>query len=240
MLDAYESSLKVVGQPPQCFDLYDDKSFLNNALRRRGMRLPRSWTVHDPLLATATSQADQDTNLPAVLASIPESNYPLVAKPVRGRGSHGVKICYSRTDLAQHVSALLDESPRVLVEEYLRGEEGTVTVLPPSMSLNEPTDYAGHKALPPVVRFNHVDGIAPYSGKVAVTANSRAVSAVARDADPAYADIMKQCEAVGDLLHTTAPIRIDIRRFAPGSPFALFDINMKPVCSLSVCFIFLC
>jgi carbamoylphosphate synthase large subunit len=91
LLDAYETSLKVVGQPPKCFDMYDDKSFLNDALRRRGMRLPRSWTVHDPLLATPTSQGDPDTNLPAVLASIPESDYPLVAKPVRGPGSHGVK-----------------------------------------------------------------------------------------------------------------------------------------------------
>ncbi|CAL5865824.1 uncharacterized protein PFLUO_LOCUS30 [Penicillium psychrofluorescens] len=228
LLDACESSLKVVGQPPQCFDMYDDKSFLNDALRRRGLRFPRSWTVYDPLLVTPTSQRDSDKNLPTVLALIPESDYPLVAKPVRGRGSHGVKICYTRADLAEHVSGLFDESPRVLVEEYLSGEEGTVTVLPPSMCSNEPTDCAGHKALPPVVRFNHVDGIAPYSGKVAVTANSHAVSAVARDADPAYADIMKQCEAVGDLLHATAPLRIDIRRFAPRSPFALFDINMKP------------
>ncbi|KAJ5820594.1 hypothetical protein N7474_006185 [Penicillium riverlandense] len=82
----------------------------------------------------------------------------------------------------EHVSVLFDESPRVLVEEYRRGEEGTVTVLPPSMSSNEP----------------------PYSGKLARSFGCGC------DADPAYADIMQQCETVGGLFHTTAPIRIDI------------------------------
>jgi hypothetical protein len=90
--------------------------------------------------------------------------------------------------------------------------------------------YSKHWALPPVTRFNHVDGIAPYSGKVAVTVNSRAVFAAKIEEDPAYSAIIKECEMVGRLLRTAAPLRIDSRRFGPKLTFALFDINMKPVC----------
>jgi hypothetical protein len=118
-----------------------------------------------------------------------------------------------------------------LLEEYLNGEEGTITIMPPQQSAHgsELSErYSNHWTLPPVTRFNHVDGIAPYSGKVAVTVNSRAVSAEI-EADPAYSAIMKECEMVGRLLRTAAPLRIDIRRFGPKSNFALFDINMKPV-----------
>jgi hypothetical protein len=174
-----------------------------------------------------------------VLATIHESDYPIVAKPVRGRGSYGVKICCNPIELSEHVAQLLDESPCVLLEEYLNGEEGTITIMPPSHQSppgSEWSDrYASHWALPPVTRFNHVDGVAPYSGKVAVTVNSRAVSSAEVEADPAYSTIMKECEKVGSLLQTTAPLRIDIRRFGPrfgpDSNFALFDINMKPVCA---------
>lgn len=144
-----------------------------------------------------------------------------------------MKICWDPTELANHVAHLFGESPRVLLEEYLAGEEGTITIMPPSDRLapgiEESDRFARHWALPPVTRFNHVDGIAPYSGKVAVTVNSRAVSAEEIKTDPSYAAIMKECEMVASLLQTAAPLRIDIRRFRPGSRFALFDINMKPV-----------
>jgi hypothetical protein len=49
--------------------------------------------------------------------------------------------------------------------------------------------------------------------------------------DPRYYEASRECEAVARLLKLTAPIRVDIRRFTkdPGSKFALFDVNMKPV-----------
>ncbi|KAJ5665841.1 glutathione synthetase ATP-binding domain-like protein [Penicillium maclennaniae] len=237
-LTPFESCLKVVGQPPLCADRFDDKSFVNDELRRYGgLTLPRSWTVDDPRLKKDGIQQTLDN----LLATIKGSDYPIVAKPVRGRGSHGVKICRDSTELNEHVTQLLEESPRVLLEEYLAGEEGTITIMPPSpQPSSQPAPgiqgsrvewserHASHWALPPVTRFNHVDGIAPYSGKVAVTINSRAVSAAEVEADPAYLEIMKECEQVASLLQTTAPLRIDIRRFGPNLKFALFDINMKP------------
>jgi hypothetical protein len=46
--------------------------------------------------------------------------------------------------------------------------------------------------------------------------------------------VMRESERAAELLGVTAPIRIDVRRFtdAPDSSFALFDVNMKPVCYL--------
>lgn len=233
-LTPFESSVRVIGQPPLCADRFDDKSFTNDLLRQRGgLTLPKSWTVDDPTGPPQAQQSVQNT-LDEVISLIKEDDYPIVAKPVRGRGSHGVKICENATELAEHVAHLFDESPRVLLEEYLTGEEGTVTIMPPSQApipgFEYSDRYSSHWALPPVTRFNHVDGIAPYSGKIAVTVNSRAVTAAEMEADSAYADIMKECETVAGLLGTTAPLRIDIRRFKAGSKFALFDINMKPVC----------
>ncbi|KAJ5899646.1 hypothetical protein N7495_004390, partial [Penicillium taxi] len=234
LLTPYENSIKVVGQPPLCADIFDDKSFVNDKLcRYGGFTLPRSWTVND-LQSSEQSGTVPTQTCDDILSSIREEDYPIVAKPVRGRGSHGVKICKNAADLADHIAFLFKESPRVLLEEYLAGEEGTITVMPPSQHLasfsgtDSQERYAHHWALPPVIRFNHVDGIAPYSGKVAVTVNSRAISSAEMETDAAYAAIMKECETVATLLQTTAPIRIDIRRFGPKSKFALFDINMKP------------
>ena len=90
-----------------------------------------------------------------------------------------------------------------------------------------------------VTRFNHEDGVAPYNGNVAVTLNSRAVSAGAFAADSAYAEVARQCEGVARLLKVTAPIRIDVRRRKDerGSPFVLFDVNMKPVSAVVLVFL---
>ncbi|KAE8367547.1 hypothetical protein BDV27DRAFT_169482 [Aspergillus caelatus] len=207
-LTPYASDLYVVGQPPGLVENCDDKAFLNDKLRLLGgYTLPRSWLV---------SKSD---NLDEFLGSI--KSFPVVGKPVRGRGSHGVKLCHSPAQLKQHIEALLGESPLIMIEEYLAGEEATITVMPPS------PERPGHWSMLPVTRFNHADGIAPYNGSVAVTANSRVVTKEEMK-DPAYGKVMEECQGVAKLIGATAPIRIDVRRFGEGSEFALFDINMKP------------
>ncbi|PNP81819.1 hypothetical protein FNYG_04845 [Fusarium nygamai] len=45
-----------------------------------------------------------------------------------------------------------------MVEEYLAGEEATVTVMPPT------SRGGSYWALPVVTRFNHIHGVAPYNG----------------------------------------------------------------------------
>ncbi|KAL2822411.1 glutathione synthetase ATP-binding domain-like protein [Aspergillus granulosus] len=197
----------VIGQPPGLVENFDDKAYLNGKLRELGKAtLPKSWLV-------------ESKNIPEILQQI--DRYPIVGKPVRGRGSHGVKVCRDKAQLEAHINTLLSESPLVMLEEFLAGEEATITVMPPT------PDHPTHWSLVPVTRFNHDDGIAPYNGVVAVTANSRVV---AEDElkDPAYGKAMRQCEEVAKLIGATAPIRVDVRRFEQGSDFALFDINMKP------------
>ena len=111
-----------------------------------------------------------------------------------------------------------------MLEEYLSGQEATVTVMPPS------EDHLDHYSLPLVVRFNHEEGIAPYNGVVAVTANSKVLTSEEQASNPRYAEISRDCEAVAHLLRVTAPIRIDVRQATErkDSDFAIFDVNMKP------------
>jgi hypothetical protein len=203
------SSLYVIGQPPGLVENFDDKGFLNSKLRELGgFTLPRAWMVNPDNFRQIVNQIDR---------------YPIVGKPVRGRGSHGVRVCHHAAQLSQHAEALLAESPLIMLEEFLEGEEATITIMPPTPLR---PDYW---SMVPVTRFNHSDGIAPYNGVVAVTANSRTVSEDEME-DPAYNKVMRQCEGVARLIGASAPIRVDVRRFREGSEFALFDINMKPVC----------
>lgn len=202
----YSEVVSVVGQPPLLVERYDDKDWVNNILRKAGgFDLPRSWLF------------DSVTD-----STLPHLPYPVVAKPIRGRGSHGVKFCQSQHDLQNHLQMLLGESPVVMVEEYLSGQEATVTVMPPSQARPE------YWTLPFVVRFNHEQGIAPYSGVVAVTANSRAVPEAEANGNPMIHEVRRQCVRAAKLLQVTAPIRVDVRRYSEGAKFALFDVNMKP------------
>lgn len=206
--------VNLVGQPPLLVEQYDDKEFVNNLLRRAGgFNMPAAWTIQD------SKVQDLETHLKQL-----PLEFPIVGKPVRGRGSHGVKVCHSLEVLVAHIETLFMESPTILIEEFLRGEEATITVMPPTK------EKSHYWALPPVCRFNHQDGIAPYNGIIAVTVNSRVLSP-AEASHPTYVRLMQQCERAATLLGTTAPIRIDARRYRhdDNSDFALFDVNMKPV-----------
>lgn len=134
---------------------------MNTLLRKTGgFTMPRSW--------------DLPTGSPPSPDAFRDLPFPVVAKPIRGRGSHGVKVCRSPEELAAHAKSLADENAAVMLEEFLQGGEATVTVMPP-------TADKGYWALPLVSRFNHHDGIAPYNGVVAVTANSRVVPDCEKD-----------------------------------------------------------
>ncbi|KAL4877380.1 hypothetical protein BJY04DRAFT_198272 [Aspergillus karnatakaensis] len=206
-LTPFAKQIHIVGQPPALVENFDDKAYLNDKLRQLGeFTLPSSWLV-------------TPENISEIISQI--KSYPIVGKPVRGRGSHGVKVCRDEPSLHVHVRTLFDESPLVMLEQFLAGEEATITVMPPTAA------HPRHWSMVPVTRFNHADGIAPYNGVVAVTANSRVVTEDELQ-DPAYGKIMRECEGVAALIGATAPIRIDVRRFREEGEFALFDINMKP------------
>ncbi|KAK7555448.1 hypothetical protein IWX91DRAFT_401441 [Phyllosticta citricarpa] len=205
-LDAYQDDVRVVGQPPLLVETYDEKALVNHILEEQGR-----------FMIAMSCLANDGDDLAAGLEKEGLSGHPVIAKPVRGRGSHGVKLSQSFVELKSH-------SPSVILEEYLAGQEATITVMLPS------AERPSYWAMPILTRFNHDEGIAPYNGVVAVTANSRTLTEEEEAADPAYKQASRECAGVAELLKTKAPILIDIRRFndEPGSPFALFDINMKP------------
>lgn len=203
----------MIGQPPLLVEKFDDKEYTNNLLRANGsFTMPQGWTVN---LGEDTRSFLLKQNLP----------FPIVGKPIRGRGSQGVKVCYCFDELYNHLRTLSGDSTIAMLEEYLSGEEATVTIMPPA------GEHPEYWAMPIVTRFNHEEGVAPYNGAVAVTANSRALMPEEVEKDERYEQAAKECVEVAKLLGVTAPIRIDIRRFNKdfGSQFALFDINMKPV-----------
>lgn len=209
-LSKYAQDLKVVGQAMNHVQLYDDKHYVNSLLQKvDGFTMPRSCIASD--------SSDIESLLKKNGLSL-----PVVAKPIRGRGSQGVKVCHTLTDLGAQVDSLGPNN--AMLEEFLRGTEGTVTVMPPSKERPE------YWSMPVVVRFNHEDGIAPYNGVVAVIANSKVVPEKLAGKDPAFKQVQRECEAVARLLQVKAPVRIDVRKAEDkiGAPFKLFDINMKP------------
>ncbi|GLB12124.1 hypothetical protein AtubIFM57258_009402 [Aspergillus tubingensis] len=201
------SEIYVVGQPPGLAENSDDKAYLNDKLRELGgYTLPKSWLVSPKNISEIINHIDR---------------YPIVGKPVRRRGSHGVKVCHDKGQLQQHVQTLLRESPLIMLEKFLSGEEATITVMSPAI------EHSQHWSMLTVTRLNYAEGIAPYNGVVAVTSNSRVISQ-SELKDPGYRKVMRECESVAALIRATAPVRVYVRQFVEGSDFALFDINMKP------------
>ncbi|KNG45746.1 glutathione synthetase atp-binding domain-like protein [Stemphylium lycopersici] len=215
-LDDIVKNVKVIGQPPKLVEIFDDKYFVNDKLRAKG-----TFTLPDFRLIRDGSQIED------VLSDW--NSYPVVGKPVRGRGSHGVKVCQTQDELRNHCQDLVSQQSSVIVEQYLQGEEATITVMPPPNDAS-PEGKDTPWAMPVVKRFDHMDGIAPYNGIVAVTQNSRVVSKEEHENDKTYQEAQRQCIEVARLLNCTAPMRIDVRRFTDDkdSAFALFDVNVKP------------
>jgi hypothetical protein len=189
----------MVGQDPRQVDNYDDQAWMSRWLQSQpGLEgsFPQTWVV--------------SRDNPAALDDIP---LPAIIKPPRGRGSQGVVLCRSRDELKQRAQVLWETvGDRVVVEEFCPGEEITVAVLPPG-TYDEPVGVKDrHWALPVVRRFDHADGVMPYSGLVHAAMNSRLVPLEEAGADPEYEKIQKRCELAGQALGTLATIRLDARR----------------------------
>lgn len=110
--------VKLVGQNPFNTEKFDDKQWTNAYLAKQ-----EALTEAFPK-AKLFAKGDD-------LADLHAMGLPLVVKPIRGRGSHGVTLVKTQAELEQSVKGLLEESDSILVEEYLGGEEITITVMPP-------------------------------------------------------------------------------------------------------------
>lgn len=211
-LGAVPPGIAIVGQDVAAMQRFDDKFATNRMLADAGLPVAESF------LLTASEVAD----------ARPVA-FPLIVKPVRGRGSQGVTLVHDLPALHAAATALIAGGrfgDTVVVERFLPGEEMTVTLLPAACP--RPDDGRGDTpfALRPVRRFDQRGGVAPYNGDVPVTANSAAIDRARLD-EPAVVAMIRACVAAAALVDARTAIRIDCRADADGR-FLLFDLNMKP------------
>jgi biotin carboxylase len=107
-LTPVQDAVRVIGQGPLVVDKYDDKKFVNDYLRAvGGFTLPRTFTASS--LVKVTKSAD-------------DISYPVVAKPIRGRSSFGVKVCHNKSELLAHAEELSNNAMAFTVEEFLQAD----------------------------------------------------------------------------------------------------------------------
>ncbi|MFC3440717.1 biotin carboxylase [Sphingobium rhizovicinum] len=215
-LEAVLGHVRIVGQLPELMQRYDDKFATNRMLAEAGLSVARSFLLAQAARPGVVALAEVEGALGE--ASL---RFPLIVKPVRGRGSQGVSRVCDLAALVLAATGLIADAKfgnTLIIEEYLGGEEVTVTVMPPVDGV--------YRALRPVRRFNQKDGVAPYNGDVAVTANSVAIDE-GELAAPAVQAMLDACVRAAELVGARAVIRIDCRADGDGD-YKLFDLNMKP------------
>lgn len=223
-LEGVLSDYDIVGQLPAAMQAFDDKFGTNQMLADAGLPVARSFLLsgEDRTNIIALRDVEQACADRAMA-------FPLIVKPVRGRGSQGVTRVTNIEALRSSASALMEAATfgdMLMVEEYLDGDEMTVPVMPPASPHPDATLTPAHWALRPVFRFDQPGGVAPYNGDVPVTANSVAIDQE-RLLDPAIVAMIDACVAAAALVDARTAIRIDCRADAEGT-FKLFDLNMKP------------
>ncbi|WP_299124792.1 ATP-grasp domain-containing protein [uncultured Winogradskyella sp.] len=207
--------IQFVGQIPRQVDAYDDKYFTNELLRKNKIPIPKTKLI------SIDNMADYELDIP----------FPLVVKPIRGRGSQGVSLVKNQKELDTKLNEIFSDKiygNMIYVEQFLSGQEITITVMPSGTYLikNQKRTFKKPWSLPAVKRFNHINGIAPYNGIVAVIKNSSVLNHSELNSETII-KVCDHCEKAGELLNIKAPIRIDCRAEENGNYF-LFDLNMKP------------
>lgn len=223
-LETVLGAVDIVGQLPAAMQAFDDKFETNRLLAAAGLPVAQSFLLSD----TARSNVAALTDVGAACAAR-GMVFPMIVKPVRGRGSQGVTLAETPDALHDAAAALIEAATfgdMLMVEEFLGGDEMTVTILPPGSPRPDGSRSDRHWALRPVYRFDQRGGVAPYNGDVPVTANSVAIGRERLD-DPAIVAMVDGCIAAAGLVDARTAIRIDCRADRNGV-FKLFDLNMKP------------
>lgn len=211
----FKEDIYLIGQFPKSVDIYDDKFYTNELLKSKGIPIPDT---------TLIGKSDWDK-------SSKKYSFPLVLKPLRGRGSQGVSMVENQEAMSRKLDSFFASNQygnSIYVEKYLSGQEITITVMPPGKYViqNRQKNFSKPWCLPAVKRFNHNNGIAPYNGVVAVIENSAVLSDEELNS-PAIYTACNHCIRAAELINIKAPIRIDCRADQTGAYF-LFDLNMKP------------
>jgi hypothetical protein len=210
--------LYVVGQPLDVVEKFEDKDVCQAAISAIGVPVPVQALVNVEV-GPAKDQIETAVSRNGL-------TFPVIVKPVRGRGSAGVKVVDNVAEAAEHIESHVGPKfgNKFLIEEYLAGRELAVTVMPPGVyeTADGVRSEATHWALPAIERTGHHGGVMPFSGVVPIQSNSKP----AGDDDQLRA-FSRHAVRVAQLLKATAPIRIDCRADAQGVIKAI-DINMKP------------
>lgn len=210
-VSAYLDRLSIIGQNPKVAGAFDDKFYTNSILRDVGCDV-----VDEKIIDL--QQTEQT------------APFPIVIKPIRGRGSQGVSVVTNFDEFVSSRTEFLNGGfgTRAIIEPYLQGKEWTITVMPPGDYVIDEFNETKQKAwaLPPVERFNHLEGIAPYSGTVAVSRNSRLVSGNELETSKTK-KLLENCVRAFHAINSRAAIRIDCRQDDCGN-WKMFDLNLKP------------
>ena len=211
----FNPNIEFIGHRPEQIDIYDDKYLTNEILRKNKIPVPKTKLISIKNLSDYRLDID----------------FPVVIKPIRGRGSQGVSLVKNQKELDEKLNILFinkDFGNALYVERFLNGQEITVTVMPSGNYFinNKEKNYKKPWCLPAVKRVNHKDGIAPYSGIVAVIKNSSVLENDELDSKEII-EVYSHCQKAAELLNIKALIRIDCRADENGNYF-LFDLNMKP------------
>lgn len=210
--------LYVVGQPLDVVEKFEDKDVCQAAISAIGVPVPVQALVNTEI-GSAKEQIE---------AAVSQNGltFPVIAKPVRGRGSAGVKVVDSVEEATEHIESHVGPKfgNKFLIEEFLSGRELAVTVMPPGTyeTADGIRTEATHFALPAIERTGHHGGVMPFSGVVPIQSNSKPAGD-----DAQLREFAGHAVRVAQLLKATAPIRIDCRADANGVIKAI-DINMKP------------
>ncbi len=211
----FDGQIAWIGQNPNRVELYDDKFHTNELLRQHQIPIPKTELI------VVKDMGNYN----------PKITFPVVLKPIRGRGSQGISLVENSSELDQTLKHFFSSDlygNSAYVEQYLSGQEITITVMPPGTYSveNNKKEFTRPWCLPAVKRFNHINGIAPYSGVVAVTDNSSVLDDDELQSD-SILEVYRHCEKAAELVGIKAPIRIDCRADTQGN-YLLFDLNMKP------------
>jgi len=115
----FDRQIEIIGQLPEMVDKYDDKIETNKILFEKKLLIPKNKIIKDI--------SDLET-------INKEFQFPLVVKPIRGRGSQGVVVTRNKGELRKEINKILDIGifgNSVYIEQFLPGKEITITVMPP-------------------------------------------------------------------------------------------------------------
>ena len=109
-LDALPGDVPVVAPRPAVIEMALDKYATYRQLDDAGHSVPRTWLASEA-------------------AAIPESAYPLVRKPRRGRGSRGIELVETPADLDRALRETVRPADQLLLQEFVAGTEFTTSVV---------------------------------------------------------------------------------------------------------------